>query len=91
MKKNLITGTRYLNVQGMLPFEKYDSRLCKKKQETIVLYRATPVFEGDDLVAAGVLMGSGVCRDQGEGVEFCVFVYNVQPELPLIMPLVTAG
>ena len=77
-EKNLITGTRYLNVQGMLPFENMTADYVKETGNH-VLYRVTPVFEGDDLVAAGVLMEAESVEDQGEGVEFCVFVYNVQP------------
>lgn len=77
-ERNLITGTRYLNVQGMLPFENMTADYVKET-ENHVLYRVTPVFQGDDLVAAGVLMEAESVEDQGEGVEFCVFVYNVQP------------
>ncbi len=77
-EKNLITGTRYLNVQGMLPFENMTADYVKETGNH-VLYRVTPVFEGDNLVADGVLMEAESVEDQGEGVEFCVFVYNVQP------------
>ena len=77
-EKNLITGTRYLNVQGMLPFENMTADYVKET-ENHVLYRVTPVFEGNNLVAAGVLMEAESVEDKGEGVEFCVFVDNAQP------------
>ena len=77
-EKNLITGTRYLNVQGMLPFENMTADYVKETKNH-VLYRVTPAFKGDNLVADGVLMEAESVEDQGEGVEFCVFVYNVQP------------
>lgn len=77
-EKNLITGTRYLNVQGMLPFENMTADYVKETKNH-VLYRVTPVFKGDNLVADGVLMEAESVEDKGEGVEFCVFVYNVQP------------
>ena len=76
--KNLITGTRYLNVEGMLPFENMVADYVKETKNH-VLYRVTPVFKGDNLVADGVLMEAESVEDKGEGVEFCVFVYNVQP------------
>lgn len=76
--KNLITGTRYLNVQGMLPFENLTADYIKETGNH-VLYRVTPVFEGDDLVASGVLMEGESAEDGGEAIQFCVYVYNVQP------------
>ena len=77
-KRNLITGTRYLNVTGMLPFENMvDSYV--EETENHVLYRVTPVFEGDNLVASGVRMEAFSVEDEGEGICFNVFVYNVQP------------
>lgn len=75
---NLITGTRYLNVTGMLPFENLTADYVKKT-DNHVLYRVTPVYEGDNLVASGVLMEGFSVEDKGEGVCFCVYVYNVQP------------
>ncbi|MCM1327434.1 MAG: DNA/RNA non-specific endonuclease [Bacteroidales bacterium] len=77
-EKNLITGTRYLNVQGMLP---YENRIADYVTETgnHVLYRVTPVFEGDNLLASGVLMEAESVEDKGDGILFCVYVYNVQP------------
>lgn len=77
-EKNLITGTRYLNVDGMLPFENLVADYVKET-ENHVLYRVTPVFEGDNLVASGVLMEAESVEDEGDGVEYCVYVYNVQP------------
>lgn len=75
---NLITGTRYMNVDGMLPFE---NLVADYVQETDnhVLYRVTPVFQGAELVARGVQMEALSVEDEGDGVCFNVFVYNVQP------------
>ena len=77
-EKNLITGTRYFNVTGMLPFE---NQVAEYVQETDnhVLYRVTPVFQNNNLVADGVLMEAYSVEDDGTGVCFCVFVYNIQP------------
>ena len=77
-EKNLITGTRYMNVDGMLPFENMVADYVKET-ENHVLYRVTPVFEGDNLIANGVLMEAESVEDEGDGILFCVFVYNVQP------------
>ncbi len=77
-EKNLITGTRYLNVTGMLPFENMVADYVKET-DNHVLYRVTPVFEGDDLVACGVLMEGWSVEDAGDGICFNVFAYNVQP------------
>ena len=76
--QNLITGTRYLNVQGMLPFE---TKVCDYVKSTgnHVLYRVTPIFDGDNLLADGVLMEAYSVEDAGDGICFCVFAYNVQP------------
>lgn len=82
-KQNLITGTRYLNVTGMLPFENMTADFIKEEHaqgfDTHVLYRVTPVFVENELVARGVLMEALSVEDDGEGVCFCVFCYNVQP------------
>ncbi len=77
-ENNLITGTRYLNTQGMLPFE---DQVASYVQSTgnHVLYRVTPVFEGDNLVASGVQMEAWSVEDGGAGVSFNVYCYNVQP------------
>ena len=77
-EKNLITGTRYLNIEGMLPFENMVADYVKETDQH-VMYRVTPVFEGDNLLAAGVLMEGKSVEDNGEGVLFCIFAYNVQP------------
>lgn len=76
--QNLITGTRYLNTQGMLPFETKVSDYVKATGNH-VLYRVTPIFDGDNLLADGVLMEAYSVEDAGAGICFCVFVYNVQP------------
>lgn len=75
---NLITGTRYMNVEGMLPYENQTAQFLRESGMH-VLYRVTPVFEGDDLVARGVLMEAESVEDRGEGLCFCVYCYNVQP------------
>lgn len=77
-EKNLITGTRYLNVQGMLPFENMVADYIKET-ENHVLYRVTPVFEGNNLVASGVQIEAESVEDDGEGIQFNVYCYNVQP------------
>lgn len=77
-KQNLITGTRYLNVTGMLPFENMVDDYVEET-ENHVLYRVTPVFDGSNLVASGVQMEAFSVEDEGEGICFNVFVYNVQP------------
>ncbi len=81
-EKNLITGTRYLNVQGMLPFENEVSDYVKETNNH-VLYRVTPVFEGNNLVASGVLMEAYSVEDSGEGVCFNVYCYNIQPNIEI--------
>ena len=77
-EKNLIAGTQYLNFDGMLPFEK---KVMEYLYETKhhVLYRVTPVFAGDNLVATGVLMEARSIEDEGRGLSFCVYCFNVQP------------
>ena len=81
-EKNLITGTRYLNVEGMLPFEnKVDDYV--ERTSNHVLYRVTPIFEGNNLVASGVLMEAYSVEDKGRGVQFCVYCYNVQPGIDI--------
>lgn len=77
-EENLITGTRYLNTQGMLPFENMVADYIKETGNH-VLYRVTPVFEGDNLVAGGVTMEGYSLEDQGEGICFYVYCYNIQP------------
>ncbi|MGI6206245.1 MAG: DNA/RNA non-specific endonuclease [Anaerovoracaceae bacterium] len=77
-ERNLITGTRYLNVDGMLPFENMVADYVKESGNH-VLYRVTPVFTGNNLVADGVHMEAESVEDSGAGIEFNVFCYNVQP------------
>ena len=77
-EKNLITGTRYMNVDGMLLFENMVADYVKETKNH-VLYRVTPVFQGNNLIADGVLMEAESVEDEGDGILFCVFVYNVQP------------
>ncbi len=77
--KNLITGTRYLNVSGMLPFEDKVAEYMYKHKSNHVLYRVTPIFEGDNLVASGVEMEAYSVEDKGEGICFNIYAYNVQP------------
>lgn len=76
--QNLITGTRYLNVDGMLPFENLVADYVKETGGH-VLYRVTPLFSGNELVARGVQMEAMSVEDQGEEVSFNVYCYNVQP------------
>ena len=77
-ERNLITGTRYMNTEGMLPFEEMVGDYVRE-EDGHVLYRVTPVFEGSDLVARGVEMEGYSVEDQGESVSFHIFAYNVQP------------
>ena len=77
-EKNLITGTRYLNIEGMLPFEN-DIAEYIEDTDNHVLYRVTPIYNGFDLVASGVLMEAYSVEDKGRGVCFCIYAYNVQP------------
>ncbi len=77
-ERNLITGTRYMNTEGMLPFENMVADYVKET-ENHVMYRVTPIFEGDNLVASGVQMEAYSVEDNGEGICFNVYCYNVQP------------
>lgn len=81
-QQNLITGTRYLNVDGMLPFENMVADYVKET-DNHVLYRVTSIFTGDNLVADGVLMEGYSVEDEGEGICFCVYAYNVQPGITI--------
>ncbi len=80
--KNLVTGTRYLNVSGMLPFEE---RLCRYIESTgnHVLYRVTPIFEGEELVCRGVHLEAQSVEDNGASICFNVYCYNVQPNIQI--------
>ena len=77
-EQNLLTGTRYFNTEGMLPFENEVSSYVHKTGNH-VMYRVTPVYIGDELVCRGVLMEGYSVEDNGSGVCFCVYAYNVQP------------
>lgn len=86
-QENLITGTRYFNVQGMLPFENMvadyvkDSIDVQNKTSNHVLYRVTPIFYENDLVAKGVLMEAQSL--ESDDIKYCVFVYNIQPDITI--------
>ena len=67
-EKNLITGTRYLNIEGMLPFENMTADYIKETNNH-VLYRVTPIFDEDDLLCRGVLMEGYSIEDKGEGIK----------------------
>ena len=81
-ERNLITGTRYFNVEGMLPYENRVAHYVRRTGNH-VLYRVTPAFDGDELVARGVQMEALSVEDGGEGVSFNVFCYNVQPRVEI--------
>ena len=77
-KHNLITGTRYLNIDGMLEFENMVADYVKET-ENHVMYRVTPIFDGDNLLASGVLMEAWSVEDEGDGICFNIYAYNAQP------------
>ena len=81
--KNLITGTRYLNVTLMLPYENAIDDFIEDNPTYHVLYRVTPVFDGDDLVCKGLIMEGWSVEDNGDGVCFCIFEKNIQPEISI--------
>jgi len=81
-EKNLITGTDYFNKEGMLPFELMVSRYIRRTGNH-VMYRVTPIYERNDLLAKGVIMEAYSVEDNGKGIQFCVFVYNVQPGIEI--------
>ena len=81
-EKNLITGTRYLNVEGMLPFENMVADYIKET-DYHVLYRVTPIFDGDNLVASGVQMEAKSVEDNGDGILFNVYCFNAQPGIAI--------
>lgn len=81
-KRNLITGTRYLNIEGMLPFENLIDEYIENTGNN-VMYRVTPVFKENNLVADGVLLEAYSVEDDGQGVLFCVYCYNVQPTITI--------
>ena len=81
-EKNLITGTRYLNTEGMLPFENMVVDFVKETGYH-VMYRVTPIFDGNNLVADGVLIEAESVEDSGQGILFNVFCYNIQPGITI--------
>lgn len=81
-KLNLITGTRYMNVDGMLPFENMVADYVKETGNH-VMYRVTPIYVGNNLVASGVQMEAYSVEDDGDGISFNVYVYNVQPGITI--------
>ena len=81
-EETLITGTRYMNVEGMLPFENMVADYIKETGNH-VMYEVTPVYDGDDLVASGVHMEGYSVEDEGEGISFNIYAYNVQPGIEI--------
>ena len=81
-ERNLITGTRYMNVEGMLPFEDMVADYIKET-DNHVLYRVTPIYDGNNLLASGVQMEAASVEDNGEGIWYNVYVYNVQPGISI--------
>jgi DNA-entry nuclease len=79
---NLITGTRYFNVIGMMPFENKVADFVRRSGKH-VMYRVTPVFAGDNLLCQGVLMEAMSVEDRGQGLMFNVFVFNFQPGIEI--------
>ena len=77
-EKILMTKTRYLNTHGILPFENMVANYVKEINNH-VLYRVTPIFKGDNLVTNEVLVEAKSVKDNGKGILFNVFVYNIQP------------
>lgn len=78
-KQNLITGTVYLNIEGMLPFENEIAQYIEDNPNNHVLYRVTPIFDGDNLVASGVQLEAFSVEDKGKGICFNIYCYNVEP------------
>lgn len=81
-EKNLITGTRFLNIQGMLPFEDMVHDYVRETKNH-VMYRVTPIFKGDNLLANGCLLEGYSVEDNGDGIMFCVYAYNAQPGITI--------
>ena len=77
-EKNLITGTRYMNVEGMLPFENQVAEYVRETGNHVLL-RVTPVYDGKNLVASGVQMEAESVEDDGKSIRFNIYCYNVQP------------
>lgn len=81
-RQNLITGTRYLNTEGMLPFENMVADYVKETGNHVI-YRVTPVFDGNNLLARGVQMEAKSVEDNGEGICFNIYAYNNQPDIEI--------
>ena len=81
-RKNLITGTQYLNIEGMLPFENMVADFIKETGYH-VMYRATPIYEDYNLVASGVILEAYSVEDDGAGISFCIYAYNIQPKVDI--------
>ena len=79
-ERNLVTGTRFFNVDGMLPFEDMTADYVKETGNH-VMYRVTPIFKDNNLLCSGVLMEGLSVEDNGAGLEFCVYAYNAQPRI----------
>lgn len=79
--KNIITGTRYFNISGMAPFENKVRKYLNNNINKHVLYRVTPIYQGENLVASGVTIEAESVEDKGESICFYVYVYNVQPSV----------
>lgn len=77
-ERNLITGTRYLNIEGMLPFENMIADYVKETKNHVI-YRVTPIYDGNNLIARGVQMEGYSVEDKGDGICFNVYAYNNQP------------
>lgn len=80
--RQIITGTRYMNINGMLPFENQIKKFVSETEKHVI-YRVTPVYDGDNLVADGVLLEACSAEDLGEGLMFCVYCFNVQPDITI--------
>ena len=78
-EQNLITGTQYLNIEGMLPFENQIAEYIDNNPNNHVLYRVTPIFKEENLLASGVQLEALSVEDNGKGIKFNVYCYNVQP------------
>ena len=81
-EQNLITGTRFLNMEGMLPFENMVADYIQETQNH-VLYRVTPDFHGNELVARGVQIEAYSIEDHGESICFNIYAYNIQPGIQI--------
>ena len=81
-ERNLVTGTRYMNIQGMEPLENRTANYIKSTGNHVI-YRSTPIFQGSNLLCTGVLMEGKSVEDNGAGLTFCVFAYNVQPGITI--------